>query len=263
MLHKTKNTVIAILVMSVMMSLWGFAFNENRQLACIGHDISVVSRSGNYFINHDTVERLIIEHFDTLKGHKINPFTLHRMHNVIKSIPYIEDAAVYRTMNGAVVIDIYLREPLIRVINNDNESFYIDTDGYMFPLSPEYSARVLIATGDIPLVYISSGHILCDSAGSIRPGHEEALAGLFELASFINNDAFWQAFIHHIYVLPGGKFELIPNNGAHIIEFGRSEDIAKKLRKLKLFYLNSMPAKGWNYYRRINLEYRNQVICSK
>lgn len=263
MLHKAKNTVIAILVIPVILFLWSFAANENRQLACIAHDISIVSRSGNYFINHETVERLIIEHFDTLRGQIIKPITLERMHNVLKSIPYIEDAAVYRTMNGAIGIDIILREPLIRVINNDNESFYIDTGGYMFPLSPEYAARVIIATGDIPLVYIGAGNITDHAPGRIKTGHEEVLPGLFELASFINNDTFWQAFIHHIYVLPGGKFELIPKNGTHIIEFGRSEDISKKFRKLKLFYLNSMPAKGWNYYSRINLEYKNQVICSK
>jgi cell division protein FtsQ len=49
----------------------------------------------------------------------------------------------------------------------------------------------------------------------------------------------------------------------HTVEFGKARDMAEKFEKLRLFYINSLPAKGWHHYNRINLEYHNQVICSK
>ncbi len=261
-LHNIKNVSISILMFAGMILLWSFAARENRQMVCTGYEINIQSGSKDYFINKLQVEQIINKHFDTIQGQHINQEMLQRLHYVIENIDYADHARVYRTIDGKIGIDIHLREPLIRVINQNNESFYIDKNGYMFPLSGQHTARMMLVTGNIPTSFSSGINIRSQHADQDYT-NSAILSDVFTLSSYIYNNAFLSAFIDHIYVLPDNKIELIPKNGAHVIEFGYADNIENKFRKMELFYLYGLPGKGWHYYNRINLEYRNQIICSK
>jgi cell division protein FtsQ len=60
-----------------------------------------------------------------------------------------------------------------------------------------------------------------------------------------------------------GEFELIPRVGAHIIEFGKAEDIEEKFEKLWILYNEGFYNTGWNQYDKISLKYKNQAVCTK
>lgn len=256
------HIILTALAITGVLALFGFASSSGRATLCHQLNITVVSGSGDYFISAEKVRNIITETFDTLEGQYIDRQKLAKLHHTVQSVDYADKAKVYRSLNGLIGVEISLREPLMRVINSDNQSFYIDIHGTMFPLSDAHTARVMLASGHIAFAY-EPGINLADLPGR---GPEEGgicPAGLYELARFIHNDVFWKSFIDHIYALPNGKFELIPRNGVHTVEFGKAELIEEKFRKLKLFYLNGLPRKGWHYYRRINLEFNNQVVCSK
>ena len=57
--------------------------------------------------------------------------------------------------------------------------------------------------------------------------------------------------------------ELIPRVGDHIIVIGTLTDYSDKLARLKLFYEKVLNQVGWNKYRKINIEFSNQIICTK
>jgi cell division protein FtsQ len=38
-------------------------------------------------------------------------------------------------------------------------------------------------------------------------------------------------------------------------------DIEAKFKKIKIFYKEILPAKGWDTYRKVSVKYRNQIIC--
>jgi len=46
-----------------------------------------------------------------------------------------------------------------------------------------------------------------------------------------------------------------------LILFGPMDEIEEKFKKLKLFYKEVLPKKGWNTYSSINLKYKNQIVC--
>ena len=56
---------------------------------------------------------------------------------------------------------------------------------------------------------------------------------------------------------------MIPRLGAHIIYFGTAEDYMHKLFKLETVYTEGFRVLGWNQYDKINLTYKNQVVCTK
>ena len=57
--------------------------------------------------------------------------------------------------------------------------------------------------------------------------------------------------------------ELIPRVGEQIVYLGPLDDFESKLRRLRLFYSKAIDAVGWEKYARVNLEYDNQIICTK
>ncbi len=262
MINKIKNISLAILLLSGLIILFSFAAAHRSE--CSGHSavIRLASQSGNYFINTSCLEDIIREKTGVYEGQAINKVTLKELHGILSNTAFAKNVKTYRTVTGKLGVEMNLRNPILRVVNNKNESFYIDEMGYIFTLSDLHTARVKIATGNIPAVF-SAGNNISAVPAENDDMHAATMAGLFELASFIHRDAFWNAFIDQIFVLPSGKLELIPKNGYHIIEFGYPEHIVEKFSKLKVFYIHGLSKKGWHHYSKINLEYSNQIICSK
>ncbi len=260
MIKKIIYVLLSLALFAGLVLLLGFTRGNNMQNPVLQMDIKVQSRSGNHFIGPGHIRDLVIEHFDTLEGRHLDPALLRELHGIIVNIDHIDHAKVYRTINGQLKLDITLRDPMIRIINRDNQSFYLDTHGNMFPLASGYTARVLLATGSIPAAYSPGQHILSATDGEPE---KQVLQGLFKLATYIYEDSFWNAFIDHIMVLPNGKFELIPKNGVHTIQFGDATYMESKFDRLRAFYIHGLSTLGWYQYSRINVEFNQQIICSK
>ena len=80
---------------------------------------------------------------------------------------------------------------------------------------------------------------------------------------FLHNNKFWDAQIEQIHVLPDRNIELVPRVGDHLVYLGKLDDFEDKLARLKEFYKKGLNKVGWNKYSRINLEFSNQIICTK
>ncbi|MDR1436585.1 MAG: cell division protein FtsQ, partial [Candidatus Symbiothrix sp.] len=66
-----------------------------------------------------------------------------------------------------------------------------------------------------------------------------------------------------IYVAPNKDIELTPRVGNHQIILGKLEDCEEHLEKLKVFYEKILNKVGWNKYSKINLKYKNQIVCTR
>ncbi|MEA3451904.1 MAG: cell division protein FtsQ, partial [Bacteroidota bacterium] len=58
-------------------------------------------------------------------------------------------------------------------------------------------------------------------------------------------------------------FELIPKIGDFRIILGSIDSIDTKIRNLKAFYQHAGSKISWDKYSKINLEYTNQIVCTK
>ncbi|MEG1839011.1 MAG: cell division protein FtsQ, partial [Bacteroidaceae bacterium] len=62
---------------------------------------------------------------------------------------------------------------------------------------------------------------------------------------------------------PEKNIELVPRIGEHIVFMGKLDHFEDKLARLELFYKKALNQVGWNKYERINIEFSNQIICTK
>lgn len=263
MIRKILNILLLIAIPVGLFVLLGFAVEQNRQLPSSPLQVSVDYRCGHHFIQPETVRAKVLNATSEIEGKPMAEGKLRQIESVVTGIPYVQKASVFRNINGELHVSITQRQPVLRVINAHNQGFYIDRAGRMMPLSDDYTARVLIATGHINAGYSPLTDLLEEKDQREISSNEQRLRNLHQLAIFIENDPFWNAFIDHIYVTTSGQFELTPKNGGHIVEFGGIDQMEHKFKKLMAFYQNGLTRTGWSHYRRINVKFSNQVICSK
>ena len=84
---------------------------------------------------------------------------------------------------------------------------------------------------------------------------------LFELLKFIHQDRFWKAQVAELDINNKMEITIYPQVTKQVVEFGRAENIEDKFRRLKVFYKQILPRRGWNVYSRVNLKYKDQVIA--
>jgi len=172
---------------------------------------------------------------------------------ILEAEPFVLDAEVYVDNQNQLYAYVSQRTPILRVIDKDNQTYYLDITGRQMPMSDHSTARVLVATGEIP---------------PYTPDFLEAkkmhfLKKMFELTEYIRGDEFLSPMIEQIYVSQNEEFILIPKVGRQKIIFGKYIDIEDKFNRLKLFYQEGMSREGWQKYKTINLKYRKQVVCER
>ena len=183
-----------------------------------------------------------------LKANELNPIgkslgkiRTRTIEDVIERHPMVRRAECYKTPNGEVQIVIEQRNPVLRVIGTEN--YYVDDLRKIMPVSLNFAAYVPIATGRIT--------------------RKTATGPLFDFARYISHDPFWNDQIAQININEKMQVELIPRVGEHIIILGTFDRYRQKLEKLRKLYLYGLNEAGWNAYSTINLQYRDQVVCTR
>ncbi len=257
------HIVLISALLATTLVLLGFATKSNQLLPCETVVVYVDQRCGNKFIEPSDIEKNVRERIGDRLGKPLEQGSLNMVKQLVEGNPYVAKAAIYRTIDGDLHIRIRQHEPLVRVINNKNQSYYISQTGKLLPVSRNYSARVMVATGNIQQGYSQTVDLLSPADPETITKSEQQLRDLFQLSRIIHNDPFWKSLIDQMYITNNGQFELTPMNGAHTIEFGGLEEAEEKFQKLELFYRVGLHEVGWNYYTRINLKYDKQIVCSK
>jgi cell division protein FtsQ len=228
--------------------LWAEKKQANR--VCQGIDIHITNTKGHQFIQDSIIlAHLNKQHQESIVGVSLHQIASKKIENTIKSNNFVRVCNVYKNWNGRLKIVIFPKRPIARIICTDKSGRYIDEQGEVLPLATNYTARVLLI----------SGKSLCDISQYLKDS-EHGLA-LLQLLNLIDQDPFWHAQINHISCDEKGKIMFTTQLGKQTVVFGRLENFNKKLEKLKLFYKVILPHKGWNTYKRVNLEFDNQIVC--
>ncbi len=218
----------------------------------------------NFFIDKKEIEETVFDlgyAIDSTRLLDINPGNLELL---LENNAFIQKAEVYAELNGTLHLDVVARKPVVRVFNDLGISVYIDSEGSIMPLSSKFTARVPIANGNITLMlhqYI--GKNIYELAELTDHPDAAVMADIYNVASNCSKNQFWSSQISQVFVNKRKEIELIPRVGDHHILIGNSNDLEKKLNKLKLFYAKGLDKTGWNEYKIINLKYANQVVCTK
>jgi cell division protein FtsQ len=207
--------------------------------------IKIVGKGEQQFVEeNDLLQQFTTNTTTPICATPLQALDIQKIHN------FVRRGIVYKTWKGVLRITILPRRPIARIIYANHQGQYVDEDGTLLLLSDHYTARVLLVEVAQPLQGMKQNlreHV-----------YGEALLALF---NYIDRDAFWRAQIAYVRIDTKGGIFMRTQIGNQLVAFGFPETIEKKLAKLALFYKKIIPYKGWNTYRRVNIEFDNQIVC--
>ncbi len=255
-MNKTiKNIILRI---SMLIGLSAFIFlvvtaKVNRdELKVKVINITIVGEfEGKSFVTKTQVLNQIQNKFDVI-GKNLTGKELEKIEQYLLIIPQVKKSNAYTDANGNLNIKIEQREPLFRVYNFQNQTFYVDENGVKFPTSSTNSPKVPIITGNIFEV--------CDTNQKVQ---SVELKSIFNIVQSVNKNEVWKAMIGQYNINEKKQVELIPRFGNSTILFGDDKNMEQKLKRLDIFYFDVLKKIGWNHYKVINIMYKDQVVCLK
>lgn len=256
---KISLVLIWILTVVGIISLTAAAIKKQNANSCKSLKIKIDSNFEVGFVNEKEVLAMLSQD-DEPTGKKISTFDFARLERRIETNSFVEEAEVFMNTKGELSVDVKQKVPIVRVINKNGVDYYIDKNRKKMFTSPNFTARVIVATGNISDNDKSEGSI--DSFTLIK--------NIFTLAEYLHENEFWNAMIQQIYVNDEQEFELIPRLGNYSILLGEMktgklgmEEMKERFKKLMIFYKETLNKINWSDYQQINLKYKNQIICKK
>jgi cell division protein FtsQ len=246
-----KVLTLVIVVFTLFISI-GFKLKTSIGYRVEDISVEIENRSSNFFIDEEDVMSLLMaDSRDSILGDRFGRVDLKALEDRIESHSFVSDAEVFRDLKGNLVVRAYQSKPVARLIPTRGDHAYIGENGKILPVSAKYTSRVVVLTGS----YLNE-------LSKLESVEEDPYAvQLFELIDFVNNDKFWSMQIGEINVSRNGDIVMHPQIGKQKLEFGKADNIEKKFKKLKIFFKQIMPTKGWNAYKRVNVAYGDQIIC--
>lgn len=205
-----------------------------------------------FLTRRDVMGYLTNEGADPVIGEAFEDIDLRRLEKRLQQHGLVKKCQVFRDLTGSLLVVIEQPRPLARLMPSGDgirnvAGQYVSEEGRFFPVSMNYSARVPILTGN----YFATNRSLANDRNR----------ALLDLLKRIHDDPFWRAQITELSVDERGEITMWPEMGKHKIEFGPPTELDEKFKKLKLVYTDVLPAKGWDHYSRVNVQYRNQIVC--
>ena len=210
-------------------------------------------KDGFYLLNEEDIPLIIEDRFaHPLTAFNVGQVDVERLERVLEEDPFVLKAEAFIDADGKVNINIVQREPILRIKDNNDLDYYLDKDGNQMPPSKHHAARVRIVTGTLP-----------PYEDNCLTNEIHLLHHIFELNNQLRADEFLDALVEQIYVNKRGELILSPKVGRQTILFGRYQNAEDKLKRLKVFYREGLPYKGWKVYKSFDLRYDGQVVCVK
>ena len=263
MLKKTVNISLWVVLFGGLLALLGFAEVKRNTTRCNAVDVNIVQNDAGFFITPFVIQNIIGKQQGNPIGKPMDEINILKMEKALRDNPYILNVQVYATLGGQLEMKVVQKKPIAMVINSDGESYYLDSCGYIMPLSPSYTARTLVVNGMINEPYARYYGQNMEQLENDTAVHTQ-LTSVYKLADYIYHNPFWKAQVTEIYVDSANDFCLIPRVGGQRIILGDTSDLAQKFNKLWILYRDGLNSTGkWNEYSAINLKYKYQIVCTK
>lgn len=255
---KILRTIGFAVAFAGVLALLGFVGSIRSSASCDRVLIHIVPPVEN-LVREADVRTLVNTHFGVLVGEPLNQINTKKIENVLKEMPHVKDIRVYETIDKKLIIDLHERIPLVRLFDREGRTAIMDTDGNLMPLSENAILRIPIISGNF---LMDRSMNLTDSTIS-QSAIDSTLDAIFEYASATTSSPFWRAQIQQTKINSIGDFVAYPRVGNHSINFGKADEMEVKLNRLRIFYHKGLDKSGWNRYSKINLKFKDQIVCTK
>lgn len=208
---------------------------------CRGVEI-VITDNEPQVLSVESIERQLQHKGLNPKGKPMSEITSGEIEKMLKESSVVAECQCFKTHKNLVGIHIRCKQPIIHIFDNVGGEYYLDNNGTIIK-SVQSAIYLPVASGEIK--------------------GKETIDNLVKIAQYLKSNRFWRDQVEQIHVTAKQEFVIVPRVGNHLIEIGKADNLENKLDKLKEFYKEGLNKVGWNKYKKLNVEFDKQVICTK
>ena len=248
-------TAAICLLAFIIFLVMGMNGNRKRQLTCGG--LNVEFAEDYNFVTPEDVEGYLKNEYGAYIGQRLDSVDLAKVEKILDNKSAILKAEAYTTPDGMLNVKVFQREPAVR-FQKGAAGFYADSEGFLFPLQDNFTSRVPIIDGEIPIAF-ESGY-----KGTPKTEREkEWLSQVTDLVRYIQGSKTWSDIISQISVRQNGDLVMVPRQGKELFIFGPPVDVEEKFSKIGKYYTAIVPEKGEGLYSTVNVKFAGQIVCRK
>ena len=229
---------------------------KDNKTVCRTVNIDIADKATNGFLDAKILQRRLVKSGLYPKGKTLGEIDTRTIEESLRKTPFVQTAECHKTQGGNVYIKVTQRMPVIRIMAENGDDYYVDDNDRIMPKS-HYTSDLIIATGNISRSFATEYMSL--------------------LGRIIMNNKLWSDLIEQINVNDEQGIEIVPRLGDHIVYLGKlpngknrrktEEEISsfmqRKMDRLMKFYKYGLSQVGWNKYSYIDIQFDNQIICKK
>ena len=245
--------VVAAVFCTGMGILYRNVRQEQSRLVCGTLEVSF--SDSLRFVSEQDIREYLDTRYGSFIGQRLDSVGLARIEDILESRSAVMRCEAWTTDNGVLHVDITQRAPVLRLQDGEN-GFYVDAEGYIFPLHPTYTAPVPVIEGDIPFD-VPAGY------KGEAPGEKEKewIAGMLEIDRYIASSRGWRDRVSAIQIRPGGELVLQLSDRQERFILGQPDDIPGKLARIEQYLGVIAPSLPEGHYRTVNVKYNQRIIC--
>lgn len=233
-------TVVVIAYLAVALTLTSYMAAADT---CTEVCIQVNDTSSHPFVTVRELNRDLGDIINQAPGRPLSDINTSDIEMQLARIDKIEDAKALILTTGKVLIEVNPMRPVARIFDG-NKSYYINKDGKRISANARYHVDVPVIEGRLERMNLK--------AESYLP-----------LVRYISDTPAWDALVSAIKIDSPRDIILVPVIHGHVINIGDTAGYVEKLDRLKKFYREVMPEKGWSFYDTVSVKWRGQVVATR
>lgn len=209
---------------------------------CTSVDVEVINADSTSFVTPQGVLTDLKGQGIKLVGKHMGDINASDIEEALKVSPYLENADIVKCQNGKVLIRVSQLVPVMRVFDGE-DSYYINRAGKRMAATTYYHC-------DVPVV---QGHFT----------RKYPATRLLPLIDYVENDSLLHSLVTMYQVRDTNNIILVPDISGHVVNIGNVDEFENKFAKLKLFYHEVFPKRGWNTYDTISVKWNHQIVATR
>ena len=232
-----------------------FVFARENYLTMPLKSIQLIPATDTGFVRkmalHDEIEQIC-------GNSKVGTVNMIAIQKVLESNAWIENGSSYIDLDGTLNVSFQEYEPWFRVFGKNGHSVYVTREGFVIPSSRTYTPYVLVTSGNFELRSDSATYQLTDTLECDRN-----LLNALHWCEAIEGNDFVGHCIGQLYCNKRNQFELTVKGFDGRVIVGDTCDASDKLKRLEIFMKQRIESPETKTLKSINLNYKNQIVCTK
>ena len=190
--------------------------------------------------------------------HSIGTVNMVDIQQFLNGNPWIESNTSYIDLNGTLNVNFKEYKPCFRVFGKQGRSVYVTREGMVIPSSSSFIPYVLIASGNFDLTNDSTAYRLNDTLPA-----DLNLINALHWYKAIDENVFINNSVGQLFCNGKNQFELTVKGIEARVIVGDTCDASDKLTRLESFMKQKAESHEIQDIININLNYKNQIVCTK